>query len=141
MKLLSIVMISLILVTTACSSLLSGGEELTIPSQWKLMSFSRAGDEITVVEGSTVTLEFGADGQLGGTGGCNGFGALYEVKNDMLIIKEIVSTLMACMDDGIMEQETQYFSALQSATKYEISGDHLTIFFGEAEDTLNFVKQ
>jgi heat shock protein HslJ len=48
---------------------------------------------------------------------------------------------MACVDDLVMEQETQYFTALQSALNFEISGNDLTIFYEDGQSQLNFVKQ
>jgi heat shock protein HslJ len=44
-----------------------------------------------------------------------------------ITITQPISTLMACEND-LMQQETQYFSLLPAAAKYEISGDQLTLF-------------
>jgi heat shock protein HslJ len=141
MKLQNILFISILLITTACTSTQAGGGELPIPSTWKLVSFGKAGAETRVVQGMAVTLEFAENGQLGGNGGCNSYGGMYEVQGSKLKILEIISTLMACANDQVMQQESQYFSALQSATGFEISGDKLTIYDEDGRNQLNFVKQ
>ena len=136
-----LLLISLSLVTVACGSVQPGGAELAIPSKWSLVSFGKTGAETPVVEGSTITLEFNDDSQLGGSGGCNSYGAQYTLEGQTLTVKEVVSTLMACADDLVMQQETQYFTALQNISSFEISGDALTIYYDNGQSQMNFVKQ
>ena len=45
------------------------------------------------------------------------------------------------MDDQVMNQENHYLSALGSAISIKISGDKLTIIYGDGQSQLNFVKQ
>ena len=141
MKRLYLLIISLVLIVSACTSTQPGGEVLTIPSKWNLVSFGKKGAETPVIQNSAITLEFAENNQVGGSGGCNSYGAKVEVQGKTLTISEIVSTLMACVDDQVMEQETQYFTALQGVSNYEISGDNMTIFYEDGQSQLNFVKQ
>ena len=141
MKRLTLLLITLGLIISACTSTQPGGEALTVPSKWNLMSFGKSGTETPIIQDSIITLEFAENDQVGGTGGCNSYGGKFEVQGETITIKEIVSTLMACMDDQVMEQETQYFTALQGVSNYEISGDNLTIFYEDGQSQLNFVKQ
>jgi heat shock protein HslJ len=140
-KHLYLLLISLVFMVSACTSIQPGGEALTIPSKWILVSFGKTRAEMPVIENSAITLEFADNNQVGGSGGCNSYGAKVEVQGKTLTITEIVSTLMACVDDKVMEQETQYFTALQGASNFEISGDNLTIFYEDGQSQLNFVKQ
>jgi heat shock protein HslJ len=78
------------------------------------------------VQGTEITVQFAADGNLGGSGGCNSYGATYAVDGSQLTISQVVSTMMAC-DTPIMDQETQYFTALGSTASYTISGETLTL--------------
>src|SRR5262245_3318743 len=110
-----------VLVISACSSATAGAAtppaEPTQPSssgdnlantRWKLVSFGKSGSETPVVEGSTVTLEFKAESQAGGNGGCNSYGGQYKIQDKNLSFDQIMSTLMACADEHMMQQEQQY---------------------------------
>ncbi len=141
MKIIYFLLITLGLLISACTSTGRGGGEIPIPSKWKLESFGETSTATPVVPGTTVTLEFLENGQLGGSGGCNSYGAKYEIDGTNLSIKELVSTLMACVDEKVMQQETLYFTAPQSASSYEISGDNLTIFYDGGVNQLNFIIQ
>jgi putative lipoprotein len=109
-------------------------------TKWKLVSFGKPGAETPVVESSTITLEFKAEGQAGGSGGCNSYGAHYEVQGNRLSFGEITSTLMACEQEGLGQQEQRYFQALETTSRFELTGDRLTVWYGDAQGVLNFVK-
>lgn len=113
------------------------GEPL-VATSWQLTTFGPAGAETPVVADSTVTLAFSADGTAGGNTGCNTYGGDYTVEGDTLSFGEMVSTLMACADEAVMAQEQAYLAALQSAARYEVTADHLTIWYDEENSQLNF---
>ena len=101
----------------------------TIVGTWNLFSYNngRGGIE-TVITGSKTTAVFGSDWKLSGTGGCNQYSAGYTTTaSNGITITQPTSTMMAC-ENNLMQQETQYLSLLPTATKYEISGDELTLF-------------
>ena len=71
---------------------------------------------------------FAADNSLTGSAGCNTYTASYKVNGDQIHIGSAASTMMFCSQpDGVMDQETAYLKALESANTYEISGDQLTL--------------
>jgi heat shock protein HslJ len=109
-------------------------------TQWRLVSFGAPGAETPVVEGSTVTLEFMTDSQAGGAGGCNSYGGEYQVQDNSVSFANIISTQMACADAGMMQQEQQFFQALQSAGQFELMGDQLVIWYDGGQGVLNFVR-
>ncbi len=78
------------------------------------------------MEGTALTLKF-EDGTLGGSAGCNSYGGNYEVNADQLTTGEIASTLMACMDDGVMKQESLYLAVLGNAQFFTLSESELRI--------------
>src|SRR5215211_4103980 len=55
----------------------SSAESKLANTQWRLTSFGAAGAQSPVIEGTTITLKFGADGRVGGSGGCNSYGGDY----------------------------------------------------------------
>jgi heat shock protein HslJ len=107
---------------------------------WALVSFEESGTETPVIEGTTVTLSFKKDGQAGGSGGCNSFGAQYDVQGGTLSFQRIVRTEMACTATGVNEQEGRYFQALQTATDFELVDDRLTIHYDDGRGALHFLK-
>ncbi|MCI0712984.1 MAG: META domain-containing protein [Chloroflexi bacterium] len=102
-----------------------------IGSAWQLQSFALPDEEVRVIAGSNVTLEFQPGNQAVGSGGCNSYGGTYTISGDMLSFGEIVSTERACVDAAIMEQEQRFYDALQSAVRYEVTGGQLTIWYAE----------
>jgi heat shock protein HslJ len=124
--------------TPVVSSEQPGAGDALANTRWRLVSFGEPGAETPVVAGSTVTLEFEADGRVGGSGGCNSYGGQYQVQDGAVSFGELVSTLMACTDERLMQQEQQYLAALQSAGQFELAGRRLTIRYAGGRGALNF---
>ena len=73
-----------------------------------------------------VTAIFGADGQLSGSAGCNTYNAPYTVDGNKIKIGMAITTMMAC-EQPIMDQESQYLAAIQTAAVYKIEGSKLEL--------------
>lgn len=143
MKRISILILSLCLLLAACTAApqetatpaaAPGGDGTSIAptgsldgTRWVLASMTRDGAETPPVSGSTVTLNFETNGQAGGNAGCNSYGGSYETRGNSITFLNVVSTLMACADQAINEQESAYLNALNQAATYELTGDSLTI--------------
>ncbi|HEX5810063.1 MAG TPA: META domain-containing protein [Anaerolineales bacterium] len=97
-------------------------------THWSLVSFGAPGAEQPLVEGSTITLML-AGGQAGGSGGCNSYGGTYQVDGNSITFSEITRTEMACLEEGVTEQEQRYFEALETASEYRVEGDQLHITY------------
>jgi heat shock protein HslJ len=108
-----------------------------INTSWTLVSFGQPGAETPVIAGSTVTLEFNAEGRASGSGSCNSYSAQYQVKEGLLSFNEINRTLMACEQEGIDQQEQAYLQALGNAGRFELTGDRLTIWYDNDQGVLN----
>lgn len=99
-----------------------------VNTSWQLVSF----DEGTpVVENSVVTITFDDTMHIAGSGGCNNFGGGYRINGNTIDFNEVISTLMACVDENITAQEGSFFFGLEKATTFEISADELIIYYGE----------
>ncbi len=107
----------------------SGGLE---DIMWLLESYGEQGDLQAVLEGTEITAIFdSAEGQVTGSAGCNSYFARYEASGNELSILELAWTEMGCLEpQGILEQETQYLQALQSAESYKIEDGKLQITSG-----------
>jgi putative lipoprotein len=69
-----------------------------------------------------VTLAI-ADGQLSGHSGCNRYSARVTVSEGRLTIGPIMSTRMACMNDGAMQVEASLLKALAAAERWTVAAD------------------
>lgn len=117
----------------------SSAESKLANTQWTLASFGTLGTDSPVAQGTTITIKFGADSRIGGSGGCNSYGGNYREQGDGLTFSQIISTKRACLQQSANQQEQQYFAALESANKFKLLDDRLTIFDGDGQKTLNFV--
>ena len=96
---------------------------------WKVMNYNNGNQAVvSLITGSEITLNFGADGQVSGSAGCNRYTGTYQAEGETLKVGQLVSTMMACPSPkGVMEQEAKYLAALQKAATYKIEGNTLTI--------------
>ena len=102
-------------------------------TDWNVTRFAgEAGALVGVLPATTITLEFGADGRLGGTSGCNSYGADYTVDeaDRKLTVGLASQTLMLCEPPALMVQEAGYVAALQRAEAYDLADGRLTILDG-----------
>jgi len=79
------------------------------------------------------------NGQVSGSAGCNSYSGTYVTTTvdrvNKIRIGPLASTMMMC-EEAVMDQETAYLAALQSASSYAIEGNVLTLF--HADGTLLF---
>ena len=122
--LLTLLLISL--AVSACSAQNGGATSPSIIGAWQLVAYGPAEAPIPAVEGVEAGLTFNEDGTVTGTSGCNGLGGDYTVAGDQITFGEFVSTLMAC-DEPIMAQEEGAHKVMTGTATYEIEGDRLTI--------------
>jgi heat shock protein HslJ len=91
-------------------------------TSWDVIGYNNGKQAVTsVLAGTTLTAEFGKDGNLSGNSGCNTYNGTYTTTGNQIKIGPLATTRMACPQE-IMDQETQYLAALQSAATYRIEG-------------------
>lgn len=81
----------------------------------------------SIVGGAELTADFGTEGSLTGSGGCNRFRAGYTVSGGDLAVGPVASTKIACPTEELARQELGYFEALASAARWDQVGRELTI--------------
>ena len=110
-----------------------------VNQHWVLESFGPLGSEKTALLGTEVSVQFTQDGKLNGSGGCNHYFAAYKAgEGNTLSIGPVGSTLMACLDQGVMEQEQQYFKALGEVSAFTVDQNRLQLFYNDGQGVLNF---
>lgn len=116
-----------------------GNTDALAGSKWQPTSINGATLVNASAQPKPVTLEFGMAGEVNGWGGCNSYGGTYQTQADTLTFSPLISTKMACVDEGLMQQETQYFQILQNASHYSLAPEQLTVT-GQGQDTLVFTN-
>jgi heat shock protein HslJ len=105
------------LVLMSCESANSNGEGADQLTQSDWVAQSIAGQ--AVVSPGRVTLSFG-EGRVSGRGGCNLYSGPVEYGRGVIKVGPLISTKMACMEAGLMQQESAYLNALQAAERYAV---------------------
>lgn len=81
--------------------------------------------------GTTVTLEFGTDGTVAGSDGCNRFSTGFTQDGAALtIIQPAATTDMAC-PDPVMAQAAAFMATLASVTGFTATGNQLSLLAGD----------
>ena len=125
-----------LLVFTAASQELAG-------TSWQA-TFVNNGREAMVglITGSEITADFGEDGTISGSAGCNRYNGPFETEAKQIKIGPLASTMMACIEpEGVSEQEAAYLAALENATVYELRGTNLTLRDADGAAQVEFVRQ
>ncbi len=88
--------------------------------EWQAVMVNNGKEAVTSVLASTeITAQFSEDGRLTGKSGCNTYNTTYKTDGSAISIQPAATTRMACPPE-VMEQEAQYLSALQSASKFKL---------------------
>jgi heat shock protein HslJ len=100
---------------------------------WNLAWFDDTNGMWTkVADGSNVSATFFTEGRVTGSGGCNGFSADYQLGNEsrIWIRRPVVPDNLCQAPNGVMSQESAYFTDLSWAETYSITNGQL-LFFNE----------
>lgn len=114
--------VAVALMLTACGASRVAVSAASPEGEWTLQTLN--GDPLLAGSAINTTLE---DGKITGHSGCNSYGGTYTVKGADLQLGEIAMTLMACMEDGVMEQEQAYMAALANVTEFRLDADRLEL--------------
>ena len=108
---------------------------------WKLAWFDDTkGMWSKVAEGSTITATFLNEGKVTGSGGCNGYSADFHLGDAprIWIRRPDVPDRVCQTPNGVMGQESYYFSDLQNAETYSITDGQLLMFDRAGKKILQF---
>jgi len=97
-----------------------------LAGSWEVLNYFRPGAVVSPIPGTALTAKF-ADGTVSGDAGCNRFTGPYEAEGTMIRIGLLASTLRACADPAVEQQEADYLAALQLARTFSLDGGNLTL--------------
>jgi len=111
-------------------------------TSWVVTGYNNGkGGVVSTIVGSEVSLEFGDDGALSGSGGCNRLMGSYTATDGAVSFDGLASTEMACLEpEGLMEQETAFLAALATAATYSVEGDKLEMRTADGAIALSLTR-
>jgi heat shock protein HslJ len=94
-------------------------------SNWLVTAYNNGREAVVGPLADTeLTADFGVDGTLSGSAGCNSYSAGYEASGNNISVGQAAVTMMFCEEPaGVMEQEQEFLAALSTAATYEITGN------------------
>lgn len=105
-------------------------------AKWEITGFNNGRQAVvSPLIGTQLTLSF-ANGTLSGSSGCNTFHAAYQAEGGRIAIQAPATTRKLCAGKGVMEQERQFLTALETATVWAISGGMLDVHRADGERVL-----
>ncbi|MFC1464841.1 MAG: META domain-containing protein [Candidatus Brachytrichaceae bacterium NZ_4S206] len=112
-------------------------------TSWRVLSYNNGKQAVvSVITGTELTVVFDAEGRISGNAGCNAFTGSYKVEDDgKITIGPLAATRKLCnTPEGVMEQETQFLAALETAATYRIEGDRLQLRTADGAMAANFQR-
>jgi heat shock protein HslJ len=108
-------------------------------TQWEMESYKNGdGETVDLLPGTRVTALF-EDGEVNGSAGCNRYFGGYQLFDEGINIGPLASTQMFCAQpEGVMDQEFQFLSAMQTAAAYRIADDQLELLDAAGETAVTF---
>lgn len=139
---LAVVLMGILIVMVFFMNL--SGQETTASTaitqhRWSLQSYTGPdGTTVPTLNTTPVTAAFTTDGKVTGSGGCNQYSARYLVKETLMIVSGITTTKMNCPGNGIMIQESRYYSLLEDTAALRVRDRVLTLYNTAGEPLLVF---
>ena len=94
-----------------------------------------------LLAGTTISAQFGEDGMVGGSSGCNSYSTTYEVSGNRLTFSDsVIATAMAC-ENPIMAQEAAFLQVLSATARYQMGDGTLTFLDGDGDALAAFEVQ
>ena len=112
-----------------------------VTTHWKLGWFDDTkGMWSKVAEGSTITMKFSGDGKLRGFSGCSDYITDYQFTESpkIWIKRPAVSEKICQTPNGVMSQESAYFTDLEWSETYQVKDGQLLLFDKKGRKILQF---
>jgi len=105
-------------------------------TEWLLEDLGGKG----VIDNLQTTLRFNGANQISGMGGCNRYFSSAQINGDHISVGAISSTKRLCTP-AVMNQETGFFRALESADRITLDGPYLLMYTNGLEKPLKFTRR
>jgi heat shock protein HslJ len=109
-----------VLATLAAQSKLLAG------TNWKVTGINNGRNAlVSTLGGTTVTMDFAADGKVAGSAGCNQYTTRYEAEGSKFRFGAPAATRKMCPGAGVMEQEQAFLKALEAVRTMRVEGSRI----------------
>ncbi|OJX37899.1 MAG: hypothetical protein BGO78_07580 [Chloroflexi bacterium 44-23] len=112
-------------------------------TSWLVTGFNNGKGAVTsTIIDSELTLAFNEKGAVSGNAGCNTFSGSYTLAGNKITFSNMASTLKACLEpEGLMEQETEFLTALSTVDTYRVEGSQLEMRTADGAIALTLTRQ
>jgi heat shock protein HslJ len=93
---------------------------------WRLTEYGTPGELQAPIDQYQPTLSI-AEGSLSGSTGCNTYGGEYRIEETTMTFGALAQTERACLEDGVMQQESRYMELLRNVESFALADDTLTL--------------
>jgi heat shock protein HslJ len=114
------------------------GDVSPVGRAFRSVQVTEAGFDAPLIPGTTLSLVFIDSSHLGASAGCNGYGAIYQLIDSHLVIKDDVQTLIAC-PEKLATQEQWLFGLLRARPTIAVTATGLGL--GEGDLLVQFLDQ
>ncbi len=114
--------IAIALALTACETPTAQDESRLTQVDWVAQTINGK----PVIEPGRVTLSF-SEARVSGRSGCNIYSGPVTYGKGTLKVGALISTKMACVANGVMQQESDYLNTLGAAQSYGYRNDRLVL--------------
>jgi heat shock protein HslJ len=109
--------------------------------RWKVEAYvAGEGVLVDVLPDTSISIEFQYDG-FSGNAGCNNYFGSYEAADNSISVGPVGMTEMFCGAPGVMDQESAYLAALQSAASYQIVDNQLEMTNADGMTVLQYAME
>jgi heat shock protein HslJ len=110
-------------------------------SSWHVTGLNNGrGGVVSLVAGTSVTMNFATGGKVAGSGGCNNYTSTYTQVGGKLTFTPAAATRRMCAASGVMEQEHAFLKALESAATARVEGNELELRTADGALALSLVR-
>ena len=110
-------------------------------TSWRVTGINNGKDAVvSVVAGTSVTMNFATGGKVAGSSGCNNYTSTYTQHGGKLTFTSPAATRRMCVASGVMEQEHAFLKALESAATARMEGNELELRTADGALALSLVR-
>jgi len=110
-------------------------------TSWRVTGINNGkGGVVSLVAGTSATMNFATGGKVAGSGGCNKYTSTYTQDGGKLTFASTAATHRMCFASGVMEQENAFLKALEAVATARMEGNQLELRTADGALALSLVK-